>query len=967
MDTLYGVTPNIVALDSVGNNANQIILGDTSNSTIAQLAALHGVNTVDLGVEGYHLISLPNPQSGNGAWRILIVGNDSRGVYYGAMTLLDLITVNGGSQKVIGNYRVRDYPDRPFRGLYHWLPEFVGTTQTPAQYIADRKHEFRALSGTGCNALFFGESQFWRMNEEDYGYLNGNWVTEVAYWARYYGMEPIPQILPCAFNYGQQHPLFREGESVKSEPFVVTSNGQGGYVLSPRIVPFDNVANNFDFETDASPADGWPDGWDASGSISSGTDTAGRYVEYNGSSAFYLSRILNASVFQPGSFYDLQAMFKGVTSYTSSGVRYAPWVLVSARRNNDTWANASILFNDAVTDGDAIKDLYFWTPPKDAAHAPTGYTYGWPDYPYFDDFVEIRVMVYYNGGPQSLHMRLDDLFLERRDASLRNVMIAPDTTYNGVTYPGLTLSVKNKRTAQTYSEGSDYTLTWDKPLDFRMPTREYEYNPSAHSWTLTDEYVSSITWLNQDEMSDTMLVSYTLGVPWDWTGEGQRTTYCLSNAQLFAEIEKVLTDLYKEWDTSVGSMAINPKYIDIRLDELRGLNRCSRCEALGRTNAEYLVGYIKVFQQALDHLAANGYPKAAETSLICSGDMLNPYHTGGQAGYQFKNCGGQWGQSSGELSELDGTNVKLIIGLGRQYGYTARSNNWPHSELAIGQSNVSVVGSMPPPSDSPYDKPEYNAKQSTWYQNDCVGLMSYDYDVYHTEEEYRLLDYAWKRYQNPDATMHAYFGGEFVTDDVGGRTVNLPTGFSASFLPFGNPEVRDPDLSGWTISWASIYWGSGSPQDVQSSLNKALVSHTFNADGQFNVTLDVRVIPQGGGTPIAQFATIPVNVSYQQNESSRKPPETVAFGVQSIAPNPFNPTTRIRFGLSRRAEVQLLIYDVQGRRIAQLLDHKLIPAGVHTIVWDGTSANGMKVASGIYFVRLAAENRIQTRKVVLIR
>ena len=80
-------------------------------------------------------------------------------------------------------------------------------------------------------------------------------------------------------------------------------------------------------------------------------------------------------------------------------------------------------------------------------------------------------------------------------------------------------------------------------------------------------------------------------------------------------------------------------------------------------------------------------------------------------------------------------------------------------------------------------------------------------------------------------------------------------------------------------------------------------------------------------------------------------PPRAALLDQNV-PNPFNPVTRIRFGLPRPAEVTLEIFDVRGRRVTSLLQGEPRQAGYHTAVWTGLDDNGSRVSSGVYLYRL---------------
>jgi hypothetical protein len=83
-------------------------------------------------------------------------------------------------------------------------------------------------------------------------------------------------------------------------------------------------------------------------------------------------------------------------------------------------------------------------------------------------------------------------------------------------------------------------------------------------------------------------------------------------------------------------------------------------------------------------------------------------------------------------------------------------------------------------------------------------------------------------------------------------------------------------------------------------------------------------------------------------------------------PNPFNPATRISFGLGAASPVRLRVYDAAGRLVRALVDEAR-PAGHYTEIWDGRDSRGAVVASGIYFYRLEAGAFAETRKMVLLR
>jgi hypothetical protein len=97
----------------------------------------------------------------------------------------------------------------------------------------------------------------------------------------------------------------------------------------------------------------------------------------------------------------------------------------------------------------------------------------------------------------------------------------------------------------------------------------------------------------------------------------------------------------------------------------------------------------------------------------------------------------------------------------------------------------------------------------------------------------------------------------------------------------------------------------------------------------------------------------------------------VPFALHQNAPNPFNPTTTLRFSVADADHVNLAIYDAVGRHVRTIVD-RVMPAGEHEIVWDGADASGRRLGSGVYVYRLTAtgsDGTVQTatRKMLLVK
>ena len=90
------------------------------------------------------------------------------------------------------------------------------------------------------------------------------------------------------------------------------------------------------------------------------------------------------------------------------------------------------------------------------------------------------------------------------------------------------------------------------------------------------------------------------------------------------------------------------------------------------------------------------------------------------------------------------------------------------------------------------------------------------------------------------------------------------------------------------------------------------------------------------------------------------------FALHTNYPNPFNPSTTIRYQLPQSAEVRLEIFDVLGQKVRTLVAETQ-PAGFHRMVWDSRNQTGNPVAAGVYLYRLRAGDFEQVRKLLLLK
>jgi protocatechuate 3,4-dioxygenase beta subunit len=124
---------------------------------------------------------------------------------------------------------------------------------------------------------------------------------------------------------------------------------------------------------------------------------------------------------------------------------------------------------------------------------------------------------------------------------------------------------------------------------------------------------------------------------------------------------------------------------------------------------------------------------------------------------------------------------------------------------------------------------------------------------------------------------------------------------------------------------------------------------------------EVLYSPNATGTQLANFTLEHATTSVEAPEEQETLPTKFELGANY--PNPFNPSTKIYFGLPQAQEVRLAVYNLLGHEVKELLNG-YVEAGRHNLEWNGTDKAGKLAASGIYFYVLQAGQIKLVRKMV---
>jgi hypothetical protein len=188
-----------------------------------------------------------------------------------------------------------------------------------------------------------------------------------------------------------------------------------------------------------------------------------------------------------------------------------------------------------------------------------------------------------------------------------------------------------------------------------------------------------------------------------------------------------------------------------------------------------------------------------------------------------------------------------------------------------------------------------------------------------------------------------------------------------------NPTlVNNLDLT-VTAPDAQVYKGNvyGAGQSVTGGSSDArnveeCVRRVSPATGPWMISIRGANVPQGGRQPYALVTTGSFGAWPEPPAAAGEGPSLARLVLDPARPNPFSDETAISFRTPAEGHVRLTIHDAGGRTITSLAD-AILPAGEHHIVWDGRTADGGRIGSGIFFYRLEAAGLSITRKLTRVR
>jgi len=172
-----------------------------------------------------------------------------------------------------------------------------------------------------------------------------------------------------------------------------------------------------------------------------------------------------------------------------------------------------------------------------------------------------------------------------------------------------------------------------------------------------------------------------------------------------------------------------------------------------------------------------------------------------------------------------------------------------------------------------------------------------------------------------------------------------------------------------TLQIQSISGCSGAPFSIDTTATARSVPPSGST------TMTVCVTPTGSDpdsctvTIVSNDTTGPTFIPVSLASVTAVTPLAIpgVFEIVSAVPNPFNPSTAVRFRLPEAMPVTVDIWSVDGRRIRTLASEELFPSGENELVWNGQGPNGNVVASGVYFIRVSTPLGEEVTQAVLLK
>ena len=180
-----------------------------------------------------------------------------------------------------------------------------------------------------------------------------------------------------------------------------------------------------------------------------------------------------------------------------------------------------------------------------------------------------------------------------------------------------------------------------------------------------------------------------------------------------------------------------------------------------------------------------------------------------------------------------------------------------------------------------------------------------------------------------------------------------------------SPVIDEEGNAFSVASYYEIWVKKGNAPEEMVASQRSDTTYALAAESGIVQRIRVRAVDASGRQ--SEFSEWSDPIYFEAGRASNGPPAMAQ--LRSNYPNPFNPETRIVYGVPESIldddVARLEIYNVAGMRV-RTLQIEAVP-GWHEIVWDGTNDNGQTQATGMYVTRFLVGSVVTTNKMLMVK
>ncbi|HOQ80236.1 MAG TPA: C25 family cysteine peptidase, partial [Candidatus Cloacimonadota bacterium] len=305
-------------------------------------------------------------------------------------------------------------------------------------------------------------------------------------------------------------------------------------------------------------------------------------------------------------------------------------------------------------------------------------------------------------------------------------------------------------------------------------------------------------------------------------------------------------------------------------------------------------------------------------------------------------------------------------------GTTPNNSNSSMSLNHTAQTNGTISFYYKVSSEANYDKLNFyidGVRKASW--SGQVPWTNAQYTVTAGQHEYKW-EYA-KDYSTVGGSDCAWVDYIVFPNEAGGGSGNTAFAYmNTDPIEFGDVEINtSAEHNLRVVNFGQLMLVG--QLSITGDFSSSIYTFSVSPDGYMEIPVTFAPTEEGDFTGELTITTNdPAHYSFNIALSGTSIPSSndivipLVTKLENNYPNPFNPETNIAFSLSEKGAVNIDIYNIKGQLVKHLVN-EIMPAGRHSIMWNGRDDNNKSVSSGVYFYRMQSKSYAGTKKMLLMK